>query len=504
MKRLTAIWALVLIAHTALGQHCIISGQVKGTTSPEVTLRLLNADGHYQFQNQTFSIAANGAFTQTVSLRRPLFAFLTCNNVRYRLLLSPGRNVHILLDPGAGVPISFSGKGAAENQLLQELELEQLAFFMRDHEKINPYAKLSTDSFQLAVVQPVKTILDKKQAQIARSAVPAAIKRLLQREAGYYAQSNLYDLAYGPLHDARNPDREIITQQVMEWLPVPDSAALVSGFYANMVLYEQIRYAVNQMGKDFNQNAEVAKARIGSSLKVPFDDITQLVGRYGERYVLDWLYGKQYLSPDIQGKVLFNRIIGACDASDLNAARYLRDTLLTYFPHGAYTSEAMEAIDQQNKTYEDAIHNRHIVFHDTVKPASLRDLLARYKGKPVYLDIWGTWCGPCRIELGYAGNLKKAFPAGGPVFVYVAMDPDSKEDTWKQMVRIKGIEGEHYRLTSDQIRPLWDEIRAAGGNTDRYPTFVLVNRDGKIVHPNAKFPSEGEETIRQIRSVVSQ
>lgn len=501
MKRIFTAIALLSTFQTVLAQRYTISGQVKGADKRDITLQVL-ADGFFPNQKQVLETAADGSFRHSIPLANPRFAYLVCNKVRYRILMSPGRDVQVTLIHGSNAPVSFSGKGANENNLLQGLKMEELAFFMKDHEAVNPYAGLRIDSFRLAILYRVESMLQEKQESIRKAAIPEPMKALLQSELGYYAQCTLDDFVGANLRKAKNPDKDTIHQVVMHWRPLPDSAALVNGFYANMMLSRYSNYAVNLLGKDFRTNPEVAKARISAILGLPFEEINRLLAQYGERYVMEWLYASKQLPRNVRSRILYNRIMEACDASLLGTAAYLKDTMQTYFPQTTYARKAIQSVNLLNQKHEAAISNNRIIFYETIKPNSLGVMLAKHRGKPVYLDIWGTWCGPCRTELGYTPALKKALPPGEVVFIYLAMDHDNKEATWKEMARLNGIEGEHYRLTSSQIPPIWDEIRAAGGLTDRYPTYVLFDREGKIVVPNAGYPSEGEKTIEQIKAVI--
>jgi len=107
------------------------------------------------------------------------------------------------------------------------------------------------------------------------------------------------------------------------------------------------------------------------------------------------------------------------------------------------------------------------------------------------------------MEMAYVPELKKKFSGKEMVFVYIDMDDASKEEKWKEMLHLYALEGEHYRLSNEEIQPLWKEIEQEGGQINRYPTFVLIDKQGKIVKANAARPSDGNKLHEQIESLLA-
>jgi hypothetical protein len=102
----------------------------------------------------------------------------------------------------------------------------------------------------------------------------------------------------------------------------------------------------------------------------------------------------------------------------------------------------------------------------------------------------------------YVPELKKRYTGKDIAFVYLDMDKASKENDWKEYVQFTGLEGDHYRMDQRAIENIWQAIKAAGGQTNSYPTFVLIDRDGKIIHPNAARPGSRQELYDQIDKVL--
>ncbi len=54
-----------------------------------------------------------------------------------------------------------------------------------------------------------------------------------------------------------------------------------------------------------------------------------------------------------------------------------------------------------------------------------KDLVAKYRGKPVLVTFWATWCEPCRTEYPMIVELAKQFSSQGLVVIGVSLDDDS-------------------------------------------------------------------------------
>lgn len=109
-----------------------------------------------------------------------------------------------------------------------------------------------------------------------------------------------------------------------------------------------------------------------------------------------------------------------------------------------------------------------------------------HKGKFVYIDIWGVWCGPCRGEMKRVAAMKKALE--GIDIVYVYMANNSTPEAVQKVVAEDELTGEnviHYNLPAEQ-QTAFESVYLSGG----YPTYILVDPKGKVVTKNAPRPSQ--------------
>ena len=115
---------------------------------------------------------------------------------------------------------------------------------------------------------------------------------------------------------------------------------------------------------------------------------------------------------------------------------------------------------------------------------SLDDL----KGKFVYIDLWATWCGPCKKEIPFLKVLEKEFHDQNINFVSISVDRVKDRDKWKKMVT-------DLQLTGVQLFANGDDSFEKAYEVSGIPRFILLDPQGNIVDPNALRPSD--EGIRK-------
>ena len=101
-------------------------------------------------------------------------------------------------------------------------------------------------------------------------------------------------------------------------------------------------------------------------------------------------------------------------------------------------------------------------------------------GKPVLIDFWATWCGPCRKSMPAVNVLKQRMSSKDVVYVYVT-GPSSPKEVWK--TAIAEINGIHYRLTQKQ----WEYLCNSYGITG-IPGYLVISYDGKLQDRYVGFP----------------
>ena len=99
----------------------------------------------------------------------------------------------------------------------------------------------------------------------------------------------------------------------------------------------------------------------------------------------------------------------------------------------------------------------------------------------IYIDVWATWCGPCRGELPALKELEEKY--AGKDIHFVSLSCDKNKKAWENMVTKDQLKGIQLHMGTD--RTFMDAYLING-----IPRFILLDRDGKIISANMTRPSD--------------
>ena len=139
---------------------------------------------------------------------------------------------------------------------------------------------------------------------------------------------------------------------------------------------------------------------------------------------------------------------------------------------------------------EELAGNESVFFkkYDDVAPENiLQTILDNYKGKAVLIDMWATWCGPCRAGHKAMAPLKEELKGRNIKFIYIT-PPSSPPTTWLEMM--KDIDGDHYYLTEEQNHYILSHFESEG-----IPTYAIYDTKGHQTYKSIGFP--GNDVIRK-------
>ena len=127
--------------------------------------------------------------------------------------------------------------------------------------------------------------------------------------------------------------------------------------------------------------------------------------------------------------------------------------------------------------------------------------LGDFHGKVVVINLWASWCGPCRREVPEYERVRKAYPNGDVVFIGLTAEDPRRDNT-----RVRRF----VREVSFGFRLGWiDEelMRTLSSGSGTIPQTLVMNRDGRIIshwdgymsggHSGERLKQTIEQALRQ-------
>jgi len=185
------------------------------------------------------------------------------------------------------------------------------------------------------------------------------------------------------------------------------------------------------------------------------------------------------------------------------------DTSFKYFmvnlKSGFYRNEIEKRqLAYQNMSKVDPEYIESLKRTDYLKNAKNADslfaeLIKPYRGKVIYVDFWGTWCGPCKGEMPYVQSVKDALKGKDVVFMYFANQ--SPEESWKNIINEYHLTGEnavHYRLPELQQNMIERRF-----SINSFPTYILIDKEGNVNTMKAPRPSDKDQLVVAVNNLLT-
>ena len=108
--------------------------------------------------------------------------------------------------------------------------------------------------------------------------------------------------------------------------------------------------------------------------------------------------------------------------------------------------------------------------------------LSDFKGKVVLVDVWATWCAPCKKEIPYLIKLEEEMKGTDLVVIGVSVDQARDHNKWINFVKEKGLGG--VQLHTNGSKQIKEDYKITG-----IPRFMVFDKEGKVVTIDAPRPS---------------
>ena len=111
--------------------------------------------------------------------------------------------------------------------------------------------------------------------------------------------------------------------------------------------------------------------------------------------------------------------------------------------------------------------------------------LSDFVGSVVYIDVWATWCGPCRAEMPFLHELESEYSDKNVTFIGVSVDEEKNRQAWLDMMVDKDMKG--VQLFADGWSQITKDYAING-----IPRFMLFDTEGNVASLDASRPSSDD------------
>jgi thiol-disulfide isomerase/thioredoxin len=129
---------------------------------------------------------------------------------------------------------------------------------------------------------------------------------------------------------------------------------------------------------------------------------------------------------------------------------------------------------------------------------------ADFKGKLLVVDVWGTWCGPCRQIVPHLVELYRKFKGRGVEVIGISAEPGTDYETAVRRVReFAGEFGITYRLgmLNEDVYTEIQKVMRYEGEHFTVPTTIVLDREGAII---GRYPGYFFGQEKEISELISQ
>ena len=133
--------------------------------------------------------------------------------------------------------------------------------------------------------------------------------------------------------------------------------------------------------------------------------------------------------------------------------------------------------------------------------------LSSLKGKPLLINFWATWCGPCKIETPWLVELQNEYASKGFEIIGIStegddLQPGDKEGLARDKAAIAKFVKEYHMQYPVLVNG--DSLASAYGGLDAMPTSVYVNPQGKVVAMQLGITSKDDMEVNIKKTLGSQ
>lgn len=138
--------------------------------------------------------------------------------------------------------------------------------------------------------------------------------------------------------------------------------------------------------------------------------------------------------------------------------------------------------------------------------------IKQLQGKYIFVDLWASWCIPCRKEFEFKDPLETLIHKFNNIeIVYISLDGGKGSQAWEKAVNKYSLSGIHIIANKELQKEIREKVfngtqdniflpndfsisnGSVEGNSITIPRYFLLDKEGKVVHEDLPRPSAMEQ-----------
>ncbi|WP_156115584.1 TlpA family protein disulfide reductase [Psychroserpens sp. Hel_I_66] len=480
MRNLFAILLLTIVLvscqkkETSKLTSITLEASVDSLDSP-IFFRPINGIDVWDKNMDSLELIKDSIYYGEFNVKAPEYVRFILDKKRFKMFLLPNQNYKITLKDGG---ILFFGDNAKGQQLYNEFKRTPTGSFSF----LNDFDK---DTTVVSVKNHVSDLKDKEISQIDKllkqKEIDEEFYQLLNTDIDYYYANAIVSLA-----DYRRGQVSKEYKQSFE----------------NLMDSISKTYSYSVKHKPQNWTDYVMESKIYPEIQSQYSQEQRQ-----EFYAKDSLHPiymniiQNLIEEPFREDLLANYILNSSKQTNYEQSLVsVFNEFKTDYPNSEFIQYLENDIDliraYQEKVKSDLPSS--VTFVEGENINSLEDLLKEFKGQKLYIDVWATWCGPCKKEFSNNHMIADILYEKGYKKLFISLDRKEEKDKWVELIKYYDLSGYHH-LANQEFYKDFEKEHSRIQNGITIPQYLIVDENGSVVTNDAPRPGAPGEVLKLLR-----